>query len=55
MNKYTVRVFDGQYTSIYTTEALNGLEAENKIASYHKALGGTVEKITATQRTLRSF
>ena len=55
MNKYTVRVLDGKYTSIYTTEALNGLEAEHKIADYHTALGGTVVKVTATQRALRRF
>ena len=49
-NKYTVRIFDGFETSIYTTTAHTALEAETKIANYHVALGGTVKKITITQR-----
>ena len=31
MNKYTIRIFDGVYTTIYTTEANTMSEAENKI------------------------
>lgn len=54
MNKYTVRVFDGEYTSIYTTEAINGVDAEKKISDYHIALGGVVKKVSATP-ILRKF
>ena len=46
-NKYTVGIFDGQYTSIYNTEAIDAATAQAKIVSYHIALGGTVQKVTA--------
>ena len=47
---YTVRIFDGFETSIYTTKATDALRAETKIANYHTALGGIIKKITVTQR-----
>lgn len=48
-NKYTVRIFDGQCTSIYNTEAIDAATAQAKIVSYHIALGGTVQKATTTK------
>ena len=48
-SKYTVRIFDGQYTSIYNTEAIDATTAQAKIVSYHVALGGTVQKVTTTK------
>ena len=50
MNKYTVRIFDGEYTTIYTTEDTNIFSAENKILRYHRALGGSVIKVTTTEQ-----
>ena len=47
--KYTVRIFDGKNTTIYTTTDLDIFRAENKIRRYHKALGGTVVKVTTTE------
>lgn len=49
MKKYTIRIFDGKYTTIYTTEAINKNTAIAKITDYHIALGGIVEKVTATE------
>lgn len=48
-SKYTVRIFDGQHTSIYNTEAIDAATAQAKIVSYHIALGGTVQKATTTK------
>lgn len=39
--KYAVRIFDGKFTIIYTTEANDVPSAENKIIKYHKAMVGT--------------
>ena len=39
--KYAVRIFDGEFTIIYTTEAKDTSSAENKIIKYHKAMVGT--------------
>lgn len=50
MNKYTVRIFDGKYTTIYTTEDKDIFVAENKILRYHRALGGSVVKVTTTEQ-----
>ena len=49
-NKYTVRIFDGTETYIYTTKDTDIRKAENKILDYHTALGKTVVKITTTQQ-----
>lgn len=48
--KYTVRIFDGTYTSVYTTEDIDLASAENKIVKYHLALGGKVINVTTTER-----
>ena len=50
INNYTVRIYDGNYTSIYTTQDRTAEDAEKKIISYHQALGGKVVKTTTTQR-----
>ena len=42
--------YDGNYTSIYTTQDRTAEDAEKKITDYHQALGGTVIKVTTTQR-----
>ena len=47
---YVVRIFDGKNTTIYTTQALDHVQAENKIREYHFALGGDVIKITTTEQ-----
>lgn len=49
--KFTVRVFNGTETTIYTTEATDVITAEQKIAEYHIALTGETNlKVTATER-----
>ena len=48
--KYTVRIFDGQYTTIYTTRSIDAESAESKIIKYHTAFGGQVEKVTTTEQ-----
>lgn len=50
MNKYTVSIFDGNYTTVYTTEDSNIFSAENKIVKYHMALGGKVIKIHTVEK-----
>ena len=50
INNYTVRIYDGNYTSIYTTQGRTTEEVEKKIIEYHQALGGKVVKTTTTQR-----
>jgi hypothetical protein len=49
MKKYTVRIFDGQNTWLYTTEATDIFRAENKIIAYHSAFGRDVVKVTTTE------
>lgn len=50
MKKYTVNIFDGTYTTVYTTEDKDIFNAENKIIKYHTALGGTVVKVTTIEK-----
>ena len=50
INNYTVRIYDGNYTSIYTTQGRTTEEVEKKITEDHQALGGKVVKTTTTQR-----
>ena len=47
---YVVRIFDGENTTIYTTKAVDSIQAESRIRHYHIALGGDVVKITATEQ-----
>ena len=47
---YVVRIFDGTYTSVYTTQDLSEKSATEKICMYHKILGGTVVKVTTTEQ-----
>ena len=49
-NKYTVRIFDGTETWIYTTKDTDIRRAENKILDYHTVLGRTTVKVTTTQQ-----
>ena len=47
---YVIRIYDGENTTIYTTKNTNIYSAENAILRYHKALGGTVVKVTTTEQ-----
>ena len=47
---FVIRIFDGENTTIYTTKSTNIFSAENTILRYHRALGGTVIKITTTEQ-----
>ena len=47
---FVVRIFDGVNTTIYTTRSTNIFSAENCILRYHRALGGTVIKVTTTEQ-----
>lgn len=46
---FTVRIFDGTNTTIYTTRGFSKSERENQIVKYHIALGGKVVKVTTTE------
>ena len=47
---FVVRIFDGTYTTFYTVKTEETADmAEYKIIGYHKALGGSVIKVTTTQ------
>ena len=48
--KFTVRIFDGEYTSIYTTSAEDAQTAQDKIVVYHLAFGGKVKKVCVTEK-----
>ena len=52
MKKYTVKIFDGENTRVYITEATSMPSAEAKIYRYHNAIVGT-PIITVTTTTLR--
>ena len=39
MKKYVARIFDGEFTYIYTTEAEEMIEAEDKIITLHRSKG----------------
>ena len=47
--KYTIRIFDGTYTRVYTTEAKNMLQAEKKIMELHMHNGHDIIKMTTTE------
>ena len=47
---FVIRIFDGENTTIYTTKNTNIFSAENNILRYHRALGGTVIKVTTTEQ-----
>ena len=47
---FVVKIFDGTYSTVYTTKAENIFTAENKIVRYHTALGGSVVKVTTTEQ-----
>jgi hypothetical protein len=47
---FTVRIFDGTNTIIYSVKAEDAQRAEAKITRYHLALGGEIKKVTTTQR-----
>lgn len=47
---FVVRIFDGEYTTFYTIKDTNIFSAENTILRYHRALGGTVVKVTTTEQ-----
>jgi len=47
---FVIRIFDGTYTSIYTTKDTNIFSAENKTVRRHIALGGEVVKVTTTEQ-----
>ena len=49
-SKYTVRIFDGTETWIYTTKDIDIRTAEKKILDYHTALGRDTVKVTTTQQ-----
>ena len=49
MKKYTVRIFDGQNTWLYTTEATDIFSAENRVIAYHTAFGRDIVKLTTTE------
>lgn len=49
MKKFAVRIFDGEYTRIYTVEEKDILSAQNKILKYHKAFGRKVVKVETTK------
>lgn len=49
MEKFVVRIFDGESTTVYTTRDVNIYSAENKILKYHRAFGGKVVKVETTQ------
>lgn len=46
---WAIRIFDGEYTSVYTTEALTADEAVYAVTRRHILLGGKVVKITVTK------
>ena len=49
MTKYIIRIFDGENTRVYVTEAKSMLSAENKIYDYHRiAVGTPIIKVTTT-------
>ena len=47
---FVVRIFDGENTTIYTRRDTNIFSAENTVLRYHRALGGTVIKVTTTEQ-----
>lgn len=47
--KYTVRIFDGQSTWIYTTQATDIYRAERKVLNYHTTLHRDAIKVTTTE------
>ena len=49
-NTYVISIFDGIYTTVYTTKETNIFTAENKIIKYHTALGGSVVKVATTEQ-----
>lgn len=49
-NTYVISIFDGTYTTVYTTKDVSIFSAENKIIKYHMALGGSVIKVTTSQQ-----
>ena len=46
---WAIRIFDGEYTSVYTTEALTADDAIYTVTRRHTLLGGKVVKVTATK------
>ena len=49
LKKYAVRVFDGTYTRIYTTQAIDENAAADKIVDYYTAFGCTIEVKAVTE------
>ena len=47
---FVIRIFDGTYTTVYTTKDTDIRNAEERIRGYHFALGGDVVKITTTEQ-----
>ena len=50
MKKYAVRIFDGVFTRVYTTEAKTMPEAETKVFDLHRfTVKAPIVKITTTE------
>jgi len=49
-NRYSVNIFDGEYTRVYTTTATSKEIAEAKITNYHKAFGRKVVKVNTIKK-----
>ena len=50
MKKYAVRIFDGVFTRVYTTEAKTMPEAETKVFDLHRFTAKTpIIKVTTTE------
>ena len=50
MKKFVVRIFDGVFTRVYTTEAHTSLEAEIRVSDLHRfTVKAPIVKITTTE------